>query len=92
MLRAQAPTHPPSHTLTNPSPAPPFPLPLPRIGSESNCGDATTKVCTAYGIFSGQCSIAGQGGGGTECGNTYVCCIITKPAIKPDANGVCHAI
>ena len=31
-----------------------------------------------------------MGGGGTQCGVTFVCCVITKPTtVPPEADGTC---
>lgn len=56
-----------------------------------SCGSNTvSETCAAYGIFSGQCNHAAVAGGGKECGNTFVCCVITKPTPIPvGTDGFC---
>lgn len=55
-----------------------------------NCGSKTEPItCEAYG-FTDKCNHSAAGGGGKECAQTDVCCVITKPTvITPGADGHC---
>ncbi|KAI8464801.1 MAG: hypothetical protein J3K34DRAFT_439209 [Monoraphidium minutum] len=46
-----------------------------------NCGVNTEgATCAAYGFpLNAGCNHSGKGGGGTQCGNTFVCCTINQP-------------
>jgi hypothetical protein len=58
-----------------------------------NCGGNTVSVtCRAYGYYGNDCNHSAAGGGGTQCGVTNVCCVITKPtSVTPGADGRCVA-
>jgi hypothetical protein len=50
------------------------------------------STCEAYGYTAADtCTHAASGGGGGQCGHSFVCCVVSAPkTIPPDVYGLCH--